>query len=478
MYINSLMILINTILAVFQIGIFLNAIRSLKKCILDFAAIVELLYCIWFVPVVFDMMAGTNIFSYVYKITREFNLSTSLQQITFFNFISFLIIVSFEAGYRLFRPANKELSFKYEVQGSVFYSNFYIVQAAIFVLWVYLEFTAFRNYDGSLRLFLSASRKTGIYSSFYIKNLIMYLPLVLLTNYMLSRLYQKQKLGAGVIKYLIIVVAAILPTGQRREMISILIFVAIILVLFNQTSKIQHETQKKHYEEDEDVDKDESERGTIRRLIKKLKFQIILILGMCAAAIPFFWILRWRDNQIQNIGYVSGEARGILELIFGSGATGFPTLIAIDNYCSATGTNFYLRNVLYLLQVAIPRSILGDMKIGALTEFVQQSLGTSSNLSIFYVGDLYFTFGIFGVVVSFLTGYFLSKVYNKWLYKNNFRAMVYALVVFSQIVTFFKNGLAEFLIKVVFLSLILLVDFKLLNPGGKIYTKTRFWTVS
>lgn len=463
------LLLCNILLAIVQALIAIRAVRKLRNNIVDFSAVFALVHIIWFFPVVYDVIMGRSVFLYVYKIVRDFDTTASLEMITYYNAMATFIIVMFDAGYSVNRKKTS-YSFVYSVRGGFKIKHYYIVQAVILTTCLFLVYRTYRNYGTSLQIFFSAARKKGLYSSFYEKNFIILLPLVLLTNYVIKQMYFQKNIGFGVVPYLLIILLSTIPTGQRREIINDALFAAILIILGRNSIKASRVITRNAEESQAQIAKTQT-----KKIIKRTRKIIIVILTLAILAIPYLWYQRTIMSHFQDTGYYKvNDLRSIMELLFGSGASGYPTLLAIHNYEEANHVSFFLRNVLFFLQSPIPSKLIGEMKLAPVTELMQQTYDTSGNLSLFYIGDIYFTFSVLSPIVSFFVGFFLERYYNRSLTANNVRYLVYAVILFSQLVTLYKNGLAEYLIKILFMGVLFIIDFSLVNPrGGRINLKVK-----
>lgn len=466
---DIILFITNFLLALAQGCLLIRAVRKLKNNILDFGAIFELLYIVWFVPVVYDMLSGGKIFLYVYKIVRDYNIDASYSTLTYYNFVSTIIMGAFEIGYN-WKRKKRRYEYVFDAEGSFSRRNYNIIQVALLIVWAFLATKSYLTYGGTVNSFLSVARKNGVYQSFYEKNIIVILPLLLFSNYVFSVIIQKKRFGIKLGIYLLIILLSVLPTGQRREMITDFLFAAVVVVLGFYNNKFNR-ASKAIASVDDQIEK----KNKIRRRRRTLRNGILLIFLIAVVSIPLLWYQRSIATQIQNRGfYIAGSTgRGVLEVIFGSGATGFPTMLAVANYQAEHEVNFIFRNVLYFIESPIPRAILGDSKLESLTEFMQKTAYASGNLSLFYMGDIYFTFDLFGIIISFFVGYNISKYYNLFLCRKNLRFMFYSVILFSQIITLYKNGLAEFLIKIFLMGALFYISFKFISPSSDTWRSKR-----
>lgn len=422
--------IINIVILVVQILYFIKKVLSFKKEYMDFSAIFYFIYCFFYIPVFWDMFLQTNIFKYVYKIVSEYNIEALPETLTFYNFISLLIIMGFGFGYDLYKnKENKNINY-------IYIENYYIlIQISLFGFWLLLETIAFKTYDKGLLLFLLPSSKK-IYNSAYVKYLTIAVPLVMFTLRTIKDLYKYGKIKKGIILNIIIVIITVIPAGQRREIIEAFLYMAMIILFSNVTI----------------------EKQLYKKMIKLLIVSLIFV--------AVFWYARVYFFQFQKNRSTLGNpfsTRKPIEVVYGSGATGFPTSIAIHNFYNERHLP-YGRNIIYVFTNIIPRSLY-ENKLSALTEEIQQVSNTNSNLSLFYVSDMYFTFGMLSPFFSLFFGYFFSRLYKNSL-KGSLRKKYLSYFMFSKIILLFKNGFSEYIIMMVFYVVLLEIAINIVFPRG------------
>lgn len=416
-------VLVNIIILVLQCYLLFKSIQSLKKNFLNFSALIYLMYFVFSIPIFWDMYLELDIFKYVYKITSEYNIVASDWSLTYFNFISFLIHGMFFWGYNNAKfPSNDEKTVVVDSK------RYVILQIVLISLLSILLLNSMLRYDGNILLYFTPSSKS-IYGSFYEKYLILTIPYLLFTIKVFYDYYKNKKIKKSIIFYIIALVLITSSTGQRREIITAVIYMGLLLISLSENKGVNFSKPSKK----------------------------IIILGISSVILIFVtWYMRGLFSQIQggsgNI-QLPWKSRGIIEVIFGSSSTGYPTTIALHNFYKLDGYP-YFRQVAYFIQSFIPRAIF-ENKLISLTEFVQTQINAKSNLSLFYVNDIYFTFGFFGIFISYYVGKLFSYIYNGFLNNKVVLSRCYAFIMFSLIIMFYKNGLVEFMIRFTFVFILM-----------------------
>ena len=431
---------INIFLFFVQLIIFIRAIIRLSRKIIDFGSIFEMIYFVWYVPVIYDMLSGQRGFDYVYYAFNSLYaqyFTYTPASITKYNLITTLIMVAFEIGYSSVKTGN-QISFTFNTNNNPSKRKYMFVQMILLSIWLFLEVRGFFRYGGSLRGFFSSTNK-DMYGMEVIEMLINKIPLILFSNYFYyNAANHKKRIG---IFYWIIVILPVLQTHQRREMIANFLFAVIVYLCYYATIKNFKTLDP-------------------GKISKRIKRYIVYAFVVVICAVPLLWFLRVHDSQVINRGatqvvYTRNFKEVLLE---GSGASGFPTLITFVNYGKTNGITYYLRQLLYTLEAYIPRSIFSG-KLSSLNIYIKQRIGVSNNLSMFYINELFYTFDILAIPISFVIGRFFSKAYNRFVISNSFEDKIMMALFLSNIIGFFKNGLSSFMISTSLVMILLLLDF-------------------
>ena len=433
---------INIALLFLQIILLVDAIRKLQKDYLNFSSYFVLMYIILYVPVFWDIYLKKYYFNYTYKIVYEFGMTTSNYIITKMNVICFLIILCFYLGFNV-KIANKNHMNLFESKQRAkikFLSNRYLIlQLFLLIVWLLIILKSISNYEGNLLLFFSPSSKT-VYSSSYIKCISFAISRLMFNLRICRDSIRYHKIKPSIIFYMAVILMSVVPTGQRREIIDAIIYILIVVIYV-----LNQQNHEKYFN-----------KQMLKKIIKTLSFSLLFVIVL--------WYSRVYFTQLQNGNRLDNlfQIRSPFQILYGSSATGYPTMLSMYKFFENSKMP-YLRNVIYVLTSFIPRSIYAS-KLTPLTEYMQIKTGLDSNLSLFYTGDLYYTFGYFSVFVSFLFGVCLSKIYNQSKSKDNIRYSYISIFIFSKIILLFKNGLAEFIIIFVFSYIIIELGMKFVFP--------------
>jgi hypothetical protein len=148
------------------------------------------------------------------------------------------------------------------------------------------------------------------------------------------------------------------------------------------------------------------------------------------------------------------EIRGVLDVIFGSPATGYPALMLVQSYVVAVGTDFlYLPK--FIASMPIPRW-LWENKIVDLDTQMQRYYETFENPSSFWFGELYYMFGPFvSIIAAFLLGLFGYMLCEKIRMSPTVFGRTFFALIFMQSITLFKNGFAVFSLNITVLLFII-----------------------
>lgn len=170
-------------------------------------------------------------------------------------------------------------------------------------------------------------------------------------------------------------------TGQRRDMLCFLFFSFYVYSM--------------------------SRSKSISNLISYPKFLILFFASMSGVVI--LWVSRvFFTNYVRDGSIVNPfEMRGFFEIIFGSGATGMPTLFLVSDWVSLHGVQISY-NIIYGLSQIIPRSLWYSKPVD-IDSIIQDEFGLVDNPSVFWYGDMYFSVGfIFLPIASLFLGLILT----------------------------------------------------------------------
>ncbi|MBQ1410031.1 MAG: hypothetical protein IIY94_01960 [Oscillospiraceae bacterium] len=413
---------------IFNIILFANVflalyiIRAFWKRPLSFDLIIGALYLVFYYIKIIDSRYHFGMFSsQLQKINGYFENSDSIVK---FSAISFVVIVSFMIGFRIEIKLNnrvfirKKRGYSYSV---VIYRLFLMKCFFLFsVLIVIIRGLA--TYKYGIINYFSMARKEAAYANSLDGLLIGVLPTIILSIEYIIEIKTKGRLSPKFILYTILALLATITQGQRRELINCVIFIALLLL----ESKI-------------------IQRGweSLRKKNKATKYTLAVLGILIVIMIPVTWYMRVYSTQRQYGHDVDPfQYRGWLELIFGSSSSGYDTSVILDGFIKDYGMPF-LVSVQLLLTFFIPRSIMPD-KAMLMTRYVQQEVGTSGNLSVFYINDVWFNFYWFSPIVSLLIGYIIKRIIAPINEDRDPIDKIVGFLAFSKVTTLFKNGFVSF----------------------------------
>lgn len=432
---------VNMIVFFLQIGLLIRSVYYFKKNPLDFSAIFYFLYILFYALAHWDYLIGLNLFSNAFL--EYFELTPSISSVTYYGLMSILIMVCFEAGY----------SFKRHTKGIIYPEfhikefNYKILQLTLMITWAFLTFRAFVGYGGSLELFFSPARKT-IYTSGYEISMVVIIPTTLLTMSIIRGIENRKKYIFQNIIFCIILILTQMSLGQRREIVNGVVYISLLMLMASIY------THGNYFS---------------RLITKKIRRTLTRLATLVAFLVPSLWWWRTYSTQVQR-GVeeivMPWQIRGWFELLFGSSTTGFQTTLILDNFIE-TFRPFWLHSVFFMSSIIIPRSIMPSKPM-SITKTMQFIFGVEGNLSLFYINDMYFNFGVFSFFVSFLFGYAFSNFYNSRLRSVHFVPKVFSVLLLAQIILLFKNGFAQYTIMIVQYFLVFYLSLQFIIKRHKI----------
>jgi len=149
--------------------------------------------------------------------------------------------------------------------------------------------------------------------------------------------------------------------------------------------------------------------------------------------------------------------RGFFEIIFGSGATGMPTLFLVSDWVSLHGVQISY-NIIYGLSQIIPRSLWYSKPVD-IDSIIQDEFGLVDNPSVFWYGDMYFSVGfIFLPIASLFLGLILTAAQKIIMKYQASGPIIAGGLIYANLFTLYKNGLGAYLaVSVTSIFLVLLV---------------------
>lgn len=408
---------------IMQVMLLILALYSLNKKPFDIGTILVLLSILFYFFPAWDFYFGGQLFSLNilnYRVGYE-NDTEGLYLI----FMTTLIMVAFYIFYFVTTYINKK-QINIEVEFKVNYHNLRIAQFIILMVWIFVFLYSFSRYDQNILLFFAPSRKEGIFDSAYLLLLYKLLPVA----FVMLRIF-REYLEDGKIKkitYLILLfpLMAYMTTGQRREIINFILLIVLLLIHFKfDRKKLANKFRISKY---------------YRKKIYQIGFMSVLL-------IPVLWWGRVIFSQLQrndsNI-IPPWERRGFLELLFGSSSGGFRTLLLGLEYQELFGLTWGY-SLYFFITSFIPRSLLED-KPQIINKLWQDGFGLTGNPSTFYINEMYINFGISSIFFSAIFGMLLAYIYHKLYNSPNILHNLYSFIIFSNVITLFKNGFIQFII--------------------------------
>ena len=433
--------ILNLLIVLVQLALLFRAIRIFNKNPLDFGALFIFIYIIFYALAMWDNLLNLNLLNNeFFKYYRVF--PSDVQKLKF-NAITTGIMLFFEIGYSLKRRTKG-----YHIKAyNISQFRYKLVQLILVFLWIVITYYGYQNYGGSLRLFFSPARKT-IYTSGYLLSIVVILPTTLVALSLIKHSGLKKRNLFGFSLFCIMMLMTQMSLGQRREIINGLIF--IVVMIFVTNPKLDWISNIKAN--------------------KKLRKKLILLGIFVAVLIPLLWYARTYTTQIQRGEtkiIMPWEIRGWFELLFGSSTTGFQTTFIIEEFTKENGP-FWLHSVIFMFTSFIPRALF-PAKLMTITKTMQFSYGIEGNMSLFYVNDIYFNFGIFSFIMSFLFGYFVSYFYNMFIKSKNLFIKAFGVILLAQIILLFKNGFAQYLIMITQYYLVFGLTFLFIRKKNSIW---------
>lgn len=298
------------------------------------------------------------------------------------------------------------------ISNPIYYSSNKItllLQFFLITLWLLMIADLFSQYTNSIWNFLLPSRKALLMSGVE-RVLITSIPLALFTY---SVIFNKSKLR--VYLYATMIIASSFVLGQRREILSGLIFIFTLPYIYSSNRKI--------------INKE------FRKTIAIIGLVILIL-------IPLSWYGRVLSTQLQRSGEIlvnPTSLRSPLELVFGSFATGYESFLIFEKY-TESGVIHRGDSVKYASSALIPRAIYPSKPMHP-TQKIKLSLNHEGNISIFFITELFFNFYYFAIPVLFLILFLLCRL-NNFLIDSYLFISIFLL---SQVAYIFKNGLFQFL---------------------------------
>lgn len=434
--------LLNIILLFFQILILIWTMYNFKRNPLSFLNIFLFMYLIFYVPSIYDLYFDLGWLNHPY--ISMFGVNASKYELTYFNCISTTIILSFIIGYRIsfkfsckHKLKNNNNSKLYPVKYFFNKSNFNIIKYTLLLIWFMSMVYAILSYNGNKLTFFMPSYKLA-YANGYIEIIATTIPKVLFFMYICKQRIKKTQYLKCISFYFycILMLLSVMCKGVRNDILTIMIIIFVSIL----EDSINNYNIDKYFI-----------RKQINK-ISKLGNKMILLGCILIILIPATWYLRTIFNQLvqgqEIIAPWTIDGRKPLDILFGSGSSGIETSLIL-NYYDKFNIFRPFHSLLFLLQVVIPRSIFPD-KLMTIQLTLSNFIGIEGNLSVFFINDVYFSFKLLSPLFSFIIANIVSHIYEKSLATSCPWKSPYHIIMLSNIITFFKNGFANFTVDCIF----------------------------
>jgi len=182
-----------------------------------------------------------------------------------------------------------------------------------------------------------------------------------------------------------------------------------------------------------------------RRLVSFAKYALFGL--MLLYLIAFLWYSKHIRKQLVQEGprivQYWTPARGVTEVVFGSGAMGFMTYCMVNEYVHSQGVAWG-HCVYSVLGMPIPRAIWSSKPVLPASLLIHE-LYLEMSPSVFWLNDLYLSFGQFGILIAFGIGFVGTRRYRSLLAKSGRWSKIELALATAMVIVFFKNGIAMFI---------------------------------
>lgn len=176
-----------------------------------------------------------------------------------------------------------------------------------------------------------------------------------------------------------------------------------------------------------------------------LRIQIVGVLVATATLVPVLWWARNVANQLREHGSIVHspfEAKGLLEALFGSPANGFPAFGMVREYAFHVGVNYgYV--ITDIVTMAVPRAIWPEKPV-VMDVHLREMLELNTSPSIFLVNELWLSFGVLSIVISFALAAGLARFCTVVQAQGGYLAGAVLVFLCGLSPILFKNGIVIF----------------------------------
>lgn len=359
---------------------------------------------------------GNSIFDYSFKNFSSLNYigdhDKKVLTITLLTLLSTLLMfIGFELGRRVRFSINYSLGF--------LVTNSRITVKILFVFFCWLFVVSYILLFNGLPwyfVFFPAYADKPIYINYVLRTLYLYLPILCLFLTAIRDDFSKKQFFLMAI----FVFFVAFSTGQRRDLLFALLF------YFSLYMKLNYDTV------------------SLKKILS-YKFAFLAFISSFGLIVAL-----WAARVVATNYLVKGElvypfeTRSFIDVIFGSGATGLPTLYTINDYVQNEDVDYFY-NIYYGVTQVVPR-FFWDHKLVGIDTIIQSHFFLDESPSVFWFGDLLFSSGqFFFPFVSFFLGFYLTLLQNFLTSLRSKYGTLLFLFLFSNFFTLFKNGFGTYL---------------------------------
>lgn len=287
--------------------------------------------------------------------------------------------------------------------------------AFIFLIWLVVVFyVSSANNLPWYYTFIPIYAESSIYLNYILRSFYLYAPFLALICVVLDN--RSKKIIALVFVWGVMISFS---TGQRRDLLSFLLF-GLYVYLYS------------------------SKRYALSQFVSYWKAIMLFLLGI--AGVVTLWVIRVFLTNIVRDGEIINpfDIRGAGEIIYGSGATGIPTLLVVmewvDSYSLQIGYN-----LIYGFSQVLPRA-LWDKKPVGIDTIIQEEFLLKDSPSVFWYGDMVFSVGLYMLPFACLVvGFFLTMLQKSLKTSNGKFSIVASAILFCNLFSFFKNGMGTYI---------------------------------
>lgn len=286
----------------------------------------------------------------------------------------------------------------------------------------------------------------------YFKMIFMIMPAVLFAKFH----WENGRIDKRALFWLAITLYVAFSRPQRRDLVTVVMFFIAFIPLMRSSIRDQA-------------------RQAAAGVTQALRNRLIALGAMFTALslVPILWY-----SRVYFTAAAAGEdldptrIRSFSELLLGSPATGYPTFLLVERHVAAQGADPF-HTITYLSSIFIPRSLWSG-KPTDIDSLLEAKYRLIENPSIFWFGELYYSFGIFSIPIAFLLGFALYAIARSAATSSSLLFRSYAAVMFMHSPTLFKNGISHFVINSMVIAIFLAIAWYFpAPPHGKRFSADR-----